>query len=159
MQSFVTVWKRFAESVSVVAFAAMFAGFVIGVGGRYLFGEPVAWSNELCAIGFVWIVFWTSDILLKERQHIVFDVIYHAFPPRARRVVALFITLSLAVLFLAALPGSIDYTWFLRTRYTSLLRVPMILVFGCFVIFVVAVIVNSFIRIWQLLRPGWEEHL
>ena len=159
MQSFVTVWKRFAESVSVVAFAAMFAGFVIGVGGRYLFNEPVAWSNELCAIGFVWIVFWTSDILLKERQHIVFDVLYHAFPPRVRRGLALFITLSLAILFLAALPGVLDYTWFTRTRYSNLLRVPMILVFGCFAIFVLAVIVNSVIRVVQLLRPGWEEHL
>jgi TRAP-type C4-dicarboxylate transport system permease small subunit len=102
MQSLLTVWKRFAESVSVVAFAMMFAGFVIGIGGRYVFNTPVAWSNELCAIGFVWIVFWTSDILLKERQHIVFDVIYGLFPPRARRILALLITLSLAILFLAA---------------------------------------------------------
>lgn len=159
MQSFQTVWKRFSESVAVVAFALMFAGFVIGVGGRYVFNTPVAWSNEVCAIGFVWIVFWTSDILLKERQHIVFDVIYNVFPPRARRVLALFITLSLAILFLAALPGTIDYTWFLRTRQSTMLRLPMILIFGCFVIFVVAVIVNSVIRIWQLLRPGWQKHL
>ncbi|MBN8994618.1 MAG: TRAP transporter small permease [Rhizobiales bacterium] len=142
-----------------MAFALMFAGFVIGVGGRYVFNTPVAWSNEVCAIGFVWIVFWTSDILLKERQHIVFDVIYNVFPPRARRVLALFITLSLAILFLAALPGTIDYTWFLRTRQSTMLRLPMILIFGCFVIFVVAVIVNSVIRIWQLLRPGWQKHL
>jgi len=159
MQSFQTVWKRFSESVAVVAFALMFAGFVIGVGGRYVFNTPVAWSNEVCAIGFVWIVFWTSDILLKERQHIVFDVIYNVFPPRARRVLALFITLSLAILFLAALPGTIAYTWFLRTRQSTMLRLPMILIFGCFVIFVVAVIVNSVIRIWQLLRPGWQKHL
>ena len=68
MQSFVTVWKRFAESVSVVAFAAMFAGFVIGVGGRYLFNEPVAWSNELCAIGFVWIVLWSIYYDTPARQ-------------------------------------------------------------------------------------------
>src|SRR5690242_10825707 len=101
MQKSLALWNRFAESVSVVAFAIMFAGFVIGVGGRYVFNAPVAWSNELCAIGFVWVVFWTSDILLKERQHIVFDVIYGVFPPRARRILALFITLSLAVLFLA----------------------------------------------------------
>lgn len=159
MRSLLTGWKRFAESVSVVAFAMMFAGFVIGVGGRYIFNAPVAWSNEISAIGFVWIVFWTSDILLKERQHIVFDVIYNAFPPRGRRVLALFITLSLAVLFLAALPGTIDYTLFLGNRYSNILRVPMILVFGCFVIFVIAVIVNSVIRIWQLSRPGWERHL
>jgi TRAP-type C4-dicarboxylate transport system permease small subunit len=159
MRKFLVVWKRFAESVSVVAFAMMFAGFVIGVGGRYVFQAPVAWSNELCAIGFVWIVFWTSDILLKERQHIVFDVIYGVFPPRARRILALFISLSLAILFLAALPGTLDYTWFLRSRHSMLLRVPMQLVFGCMLILVIAVVVNSFIRVWHLLRPGWERHL
>jgi TRAP-type C4-dicarboxylate transport system permease small subunit len=159
MQSLLTVWKRFAESVSVVAFAMMFAGFVIGIGGRYVFNTPVAWSNELCAIGFVWIVFWTSDILLKERQHIVFDVIYGLFPPRARRILALLITLSLAILFLAAIPGTVDYTYFLRLRHSMLLRVPMQIVFGCFLIFMIAVVVNSIIRIWQLLRPGWERHL
>ena len=65
MRKLPVLWRGFAETVSVVAFAMMFAGFVIGVGGRYVFNEPVAWSNELCAIGFVWIVFWTSDILLK----------------------------------------------------------------------------------------------
>jgi len=159
MRKFAVFWKRFAESVSVVAFAMMFAGFVIGVGGRYVFNTPIAWSNELCAIGFVWIVFWTSDILLKERQHIVFDVIYGVFPPRARRILALFITLSLALLFLAALVAIADYIWFLRSRHSMLLRVPMPLVFGCFLAFVIAVVVNSFIRIWQLLRPGWEQHL
>src|SRR5262249_11528550 len=110
-------------------------------------------------IGFVWIVFWTSDILLKERQHIVFDVIYGLFPPRARRILALFITLSLAVLFLAALPGILDYTWFLRHRYSMLLRVPMVLVFGCMLVLVIAIVVNSCIRVWHLLRPGWERHL
>ena len=75
MRNFLVLWNRFAETVSVVAFATMFVGFVIGVSARYVFHSPLAWSNELCAIGFVWIVFWTSDILLKERQHIVFDVI------------------------------------------------------------------------------------
>jgi TRAP-type C4-dicarboxylate transport system permease small subunit len=159
MQKFLALWRGFAESVSVVAFAVMFAGFVIGVGGRYVFNEPVAWSNELCAIGFVWIVFWTSDVLLKERQHIVFDVIYGAFPPAARRIVALFITLSMAVLFFAALWGTADYMWFLRTRHSMLLRIPMQIVFGCFFVFMIAVTVNSIVRVWQLLRPGWEQHL
>lgn len=159
MQSLLTLWNRFAEWVSVVAFALMFGGFVVGIGGRYVFDAPVAWSNELCAIGFVWIVFWTSDILLTERQHIIFDVLYGLFPPRARRILALFLTLCLAVLFLAALPGTIDYTHFLRTRHSMLLHVPMQIVFGCFLIFVIAVIVSSIIRIWKLLRPGWERHL
>jgi hypothetical protein len=86
-------------------------------------------------------------------------VIYGLFPPQARRILALFITLSLAILFLAALPGIIDYFWFLRTRHSMLLRAPMQLVFGCFLVFVIAVAVNSIIRVWLLLRRGWKQHL
>ncbi len=159
MQSLALFWRRFAESVSVVAFAVMFSGFVIGIFARYVFGTPIARSNELCVIGYVWIVFWTSDILLKERQHIVFDVIYGWFPPAARRAVAVFISLSLALVFLAAIPGTYDYIAFLGRRRSMLLHVPLQLVFGCFLIFVVAVVVNAVRRLWQLFQPGWEQHL
>ncbi|MFT3989321.1 TRAP transporter small permease [Aestuariivirga sp.] len=159
MASLSTLWKWFSESVAVIAFAVMFAGFVIGIGGRYVFDAPVSWSNELCAIGYVWVVFWTSDILLKERQHIVFDVIYGWFPPRGRRVLAIFITLSLAIVFLAAIPGTIDYMYFLRTRKTTLLQWPILLVFGSFLIFMIAVAVQALIRLWHLLRSGWQNHI
>lgn len=159
MQNLAVIWRRFAESVSVVAFALMFSGFVIGIFARYVLNAPIAWSNELCVIGYVWIVFWTSDILLKERQHIVFDVIYGWFPPAGRRAVAIFISLSLALVFLAAIPGTYDYISFLGRRRSMLLHVPLQLVFGCFLIFVVAVVVNAVRRLWQLFRPGLEQHL
>lgn len=159
MDRLVSLWKRFSESVTVVAFAVMFAGFVIGIGARYVFSTPVSWANELCVVAFVWVVFWTSDILLKERQHIVFDVIYNWIPPKPRRFVAIFITLSLAVVFLGALPGTYSYIAFLRTRHSLALHLPMQLVFGCFLIFVVAAAIGALRRLWQLLRPGWEQHI
>ena len=42
MDRLLVVWKRFSESVAVVAFAAMFAGFVIGVTARYGFNAPIS---------------------------------------------------------------------------------------------------------------------
>jgi TRAP-type C4-dicarboxylate transport system permease small subunit len=159
MKTLSVFWRRFAESVSVVAFAVMFTGFVIGIIARYVFNAPVSWANELCVIAYVWVVFWSSDILLKERQHIVFDVIYNLFPPRARRVLAVFITLSLAFVFLAALPGTASYIDFLHNRRSTAMHIPMQLVFGCFLIFVVAAAIGALRRLWQLLRPGWEQHL
>ena len=159
MQTLAVYWKRFAESVSVVAFAVMFAGFVIGIVARYVFNSPISWTNELCVVAYVWIVFWTSDILIKERQHIIFDVVYGLFPPRSRRALAIFVTLSLALVFLAALPGTIDYILFLRTRHSTLLHLPMQFVFGGFLIFLVAAVVSALRRLWQLLRPGWEQHI
>jgi hypothetical protein len=35
----------------------------------------------------------------------------------------------------------------------------MQLVFGCFIIFVIAVVVGALKRLWLLLRPGWEQQL
>src|SRR5690554_5426433 len=119
------IWKRFAETLAVLAFAVMFAGFVIGITARYVFGEPISWTNELCVVAYVWVVFWTSDILVKERQHIIFDVLYGLFPPGARRVMAIFVTLSLAAVFILVLPGTLDYVDFLKNRRTTLLHVPM----------------------------------
>jgi len=159
MQTFSILWKRFAESVSVVAFAVMFAGFVIGVGGRYVFNTPVSWANEVCVIAFVWVTFWSTDILVKERQHIVFDVIYNWIPVRQRRYVAIFITLSLALIFIALLPGTVDYILFLRTRHSLSLHLPMQLVFSCFLIFVIAAIVGALLRLRQLLSADWEKHI
>ena len=159
MQTLDVYWKRFAESVSVVAFAVMFAGFVIGIVARYVFNSPISWTNELCVVAYVWIVFWTSDILIRERQHIIFDVVYGLFPPRSRRVLAIFVTLSLALVFLAALPGTVDYILFLRIRHSTLLHLPMQFVFGSFLIFLIAAVVSALRRLWQLLRPGWEQHI
>ena len=78
------------------------------------------------------------------------------FSVRARRVVAIFITLSIVVVFVALLPGAIDYFVFLRTRHSTTLHLPMQFVFGGFLVFNVAVIVNGLKRLWKLVRPGWE---
>ena len=137
----------------------MFFGFVAGITARYVFDAPLSWANELCVIAFVWVTFWTSDILLKEREHIVFDVLYNLMPPTIRRIVAIFITLSLAAVFLAALPGTLNYIEFLHTRHSTQLQVPMQLVFGCFLVFVIAVVISAVRRLWQLLRCDWQRRL
>jgi TRAP-type C4-dicarboxylate transport system permease small subunit len=155
----IRVLRRAAELLAAVLFALMFAGFVIQIASRYVFNSPVAWSLEVCMMTYLWVVFWSSDILVRERQHIVFDVLYNWLGPRKRRVLAIFITLSLAATFLCALPGTYDYINYLGRRHSMLLHVPMQLVFGCFLIFVIAVVVSALRRLWLLLRPGWEEQL
>jgi TRAP-type C4-dicarboxylate transport system permease small subunit len=159
MTGLVLIWRRFADGLAAVAFAVMFFGFVTGIISRYVFNSPLSWPNELCVIAYVWIVFWTSDILLRERQHIIFDVLYGLMPPRVQRAAAVVVTLSLALLFLAVLPGTLDYTWFQRTRHTTMLRLPMMAVYGCFAIFVVAVVVNALVRLRHLASRDWQRYL
>lgn len=150
---------RLAEWAAAAMFAAMFGAFIIQIVSRYILNLPVSWSLEICSIAYVWVVFWTSNLLLGERQHIVFDVLYVKLPPKIRRVVAIANTAALGGLFLLALPGTLDYIAFLVRRKTMILHVPMHLVYSVFGIFMVAVIVGAAIRLVRLSRRSWQENL
>jgi TRAP-type C4-dicarboxylate transport system permease small subunit len=151
--------RRAAELVSAALFAMMFTAFMIQIISRYVFNSPVSWSLELCSITYVWVVFWTCGILVSERKHIVFDVLYNKFPPPRRRRLAMAITGSLTLAFFAALPGTFDYIHFMGRRHSMLLHVPMILVYACFGIFLVATIVGGALRLRRLAGPDWQSHL
>lgn len=152
-------WKHLSEGVAALAFALMFAAFITQVVSRYVFDAPLSWTLELCAIAYVWVVFWSCGVLVKEREQIVFDVIYQAVPPRPRRLLAIANTSALGLIFLAALPGTLDYVWFLRRRHSMLLEVPMIIVYACFAIFMIAVVIGSAIRLKHLASRSWPDHL
>ena len=59
------LWTQVAEGVAAISFAVMFFAFIVQVISRYVFNAPVAWTLELCAIAYVWVVFWSSDILVR----------------------------------------------------------------------------------------------
>ncbi|MBL8582400.1 MAG: TRAP transporter small permease subunit [Rhizobiaceae bacterium] len=158
-RNWAALWKRFSEGVAAALFAMMFIGFLIQIVSRYVLNMPVAWSLELCSIGYVWVVFWSASILADERRQIVFDLLYHKFPPRQRRVLAIAISATMGLIFLAALPGVVDYVMFLARRSSMMLKIRMDLVYSCFIFFMLAVVIGSAIRIWRLCGRSWEEHL
>ncbi|MBL8577677.1 MAG: TRAP transporter small permease [Mesorhizobium sp.] len=158
-QGWLGLWMRFGEGMSAFFFAVMFIGFMIQIISRYVFNFPISWSLELCSIAYVWVVFWSSGILVSERKHILFDLLYNRFPPRARRVVAIVNTATLGLIFLAAMPGVVDYVLFLGRRTTMLLKLPMDLVYSCFVIFMLAVVIGAAIRVRRLLGREWQAEL
>ena len=158
-QQLLAGWKTLTEGVAALALALMFAAFVVQIFSRYVLNMPVSWSLELCAITYVWVVFWTNGMLVGERQQIVFDVIYQAVPPRPRRWLAIANTSALGLVFLAALPGTADYIWFLRRRDSMMLQIPMHLIYACFVFFMIAVVIRSALRVKALLGRNWPEQL
>lgn len=151
--------SRLAELISAAAFAAMFGAFMIQVVSRYIFNAPVSWSLEISSIGYIWVVFFTCNILLHERQHIIFDVLYQRFPLRWRRLVGVVNTATLGLIFLAALPTTLEYIGFLGRRKTMILKLPLDIIYSCFAIFMIAVIVGAILRIRRLYSISWQQHL
>jgi TRAP-type C4-dicarboxylate transport system permease small subunit len=158
MTSLVAKLKRFTELAAAAMFAAMFGAFMIQIVSRYVFNAPVSWSLEICSITYVWVVFWSCNLLLTERQHIVFDVLYKKFPPRWQRVVAIANTAMFGLVFLAATPTVLDYIVSLR-RSTMILRIPYDYVYACFGVFMVAAVIGAVLRLRRLAGDNWQQHL
>jgi TRAP-type C4-dicarboxylate transport system permease small subunit len=96
---------------------------------------------------------------MGERQHILFDLLYKKMPPRPRRLVAITNTAAIGLVFLAALPSSLEYISFMGRRTTLILHVPLDLAYACFGIFMIAVIAGAAIRLRRLFGRSWQQHL
>ncbi len=129
--------RRGAELAAAAMFAAMFGAFVIQVVTRYVLHSPAGWTSEVATLAYVWVVFFAAAFIVGEREHIAFDMLYHAAGPGKRRVLAIVQSLILLATFLTALPGTLDYVTFMSRERTWILQIPFSLAFSCFVLFMV----------------------
>ena len=139
-------------------FVSMFGAFLVGVVSRYVFNDPISWSIEVCAIAYVWIVFFSSATIVPMREHITFDMLYNAVGPRTRRVFAIASAGSILVVFAAGLPTTLEYIGFLGRKRTLMLHIPLSYVYSCFAIFMVAAIVRAALALRALLGGTRRSH-
>src|SRR6218665_3286154 len=106
--------RHFPESVAAAVFGLLFVVFVIQVAMRFLFSQPLAWSDELIVVLYILMVFWSAATLLKEREHVMLDLVYEALPPGGRRAFALLGAGLTSGLMLYLLPQAFDYVKFMH---------------------------------------------
>jgi len=85
--------------------AAMFSAFVVQVFMRYAVNRPVAWTLEACLTAWLWLVLWGGAFVVKDRDHVKFDLFYVAMRERGRRAFALLSATAIVAAFVASLPG------------------------------------------------------
>jgi len=148
-----------AEAISAAAFAAMFLLFLAGIAARYLFGKPIIWADEVIMVIFLWLVFLTEAFVITEREQVTFDGIYDLVGERGRRIIQALGALLVAVMFLVALPTVYDFVRFLWRERTNALQWRLDIVYSCFVVFWVSVIVRAALKLIRLARPNWRDEV
>ena len=121
-------------------FAAVFVIFNYKIFTRYFEHDEAVWADEVLVILFVWIVFWANAFLLRDKEQISFDLFYRLLPPAGKRIVAVLRAVLIGGVFAVALPGSLGYIRFLWREHTPVLNLPLDVVYSCFGVFLVAVI-------------------
>jgi TRAP-type C4-dicarboxylate transport system permease small subunit len=138
---------RLATGVAVLMAMAVFAIFMVKIVLRYAFDIQLAWADEICAILFVWIIFWANAFVVSDREQIRFDLVVRTLPARGQHIATVLRHLAIGALFAAALPGAVGYILFLWREHTPVLQLRLDYVYACFGIFMVASVARAAIGI------------
>ncbi|MBL8702249.1 MAG: TRAP transporter small permease subunit [Alphaproteobacteria bacterium] len=151
--------RRLAEDVAAASIAAVFVLFVIGVGARYLFNNPISWIDEVVTILSVWSTFWTAALVLKWREFIAFDVVFEMLGRGGRRAVLVAGIVLFVAITGAAMPGMVDYTLFLWRETTDTLRWRLDWVYSVFPAFFAVVAIRLLLALRRLTIGAWQAEL
>ncbi len=152
--------RGFAEMVAAGLLAALFATFLLQIFTRYVISASLGWTVELCLTLWLWLIFWSSAFLLRDQDHVRFDVLYHWAGHKVRQIFALISALAIAVSFAASFPATVSYVSFYKIKKSAVLGWRLDLVFGVYLLFAAAMIILYGWRAWRAARGGRisDEH-
>jgi len=55
--------------------------------------EPIGWTINLISLLWVWLIFFGCSFVVRERDHVTFDILYLALPDHLRRIAIIIISL------------------------------------------------------------------
>ena len=153
-------FKKTANAIGGGLFLALFIVFVIQVMARFGLNKPLAWTDELAVILYVWIILWAAAFMVPEREHVAFDLLWNSAGPRTRRAMQIVGHTLIGGLALCAVPATWDYVYFMKREGTPVLGLPFMAVFLPFVFLLVALVVRSVWAIWRAIKgEGLDSEL
>ena len=117
--------SRVAEAIAAIALAAIFIVFLLQIFTRYSGKlsqwmpvenlslwmseiEPLRWTVYLISLLWVWLIFLGCSFVVREKDHVAFDILYQAAPPRIRKVMTVLGAIILIAVMLISLPATWD---------------------------------------------------
>ncbi|MBL4918536.1 TRAP transporter small permease subunit [Tabrizicola sp. DMG-N-6] len=171
-----TLFRHSTEAVAAALMAAMFATFILQVVVRYAarldwvavnmpWFQPSSfgWTLEFCLAIWVWLIFWGNAFVVRDQDHVTFDILYTTVPPGVRRGFAIVAGLAIAVALLASIAATWDRFAVLRLKRTATLGdlfgdwIRMRDIYLIYIIFLIAVPLRYFWAVWRAFRYGVEE--
>jgi TRAP-type C4-dicarboxylate transport system permease small subunit len=144
--------QKFANAIGGVLFLTLFCVFIIQIGARFGFNQPLPWTDEAAVILYIWVILWAAAFVVPAREHVVFDLVWNIVMPRTRQVMAITGNLLVGGLALAGLPATWDYVHFMQREGTPVLGIPLMWVYLPLVLLMVALVVRSAWAVWRAVR-------
>lgn len=134
--------KIAANAVGGGLFLTLFAVFIIQISARFGFGKPLPWTDEAAVILYVWVILWSAALIVPQREHVAFDLLWNSVGFRARQAMQIAGNLLIGGLVLAGLPASWDYVHFMAREGSPVLGISFMWIYLPFVLLLVALVLR-----------------
>jgi C4-dicarboxylate transporter DctQ subunit len=172
----IAAFAHLAQAVAAAMMATMFLTFLLQIIVRYSARlewlsaripilEPTlyGWTLEFCLLLWVWLVFWGNAFVVREHDHVTFDILYYAVSPAVRRWFMIISGIAICV----GLTLSVEPTWskfyILRLKKTATLSnvfgdwIRMRDIYSIYIFFLVAVALRYAWAVYRAIRYGVDE--
>ena len=76
--------KRWLDHIGGALFLALFAVFILQIGARFLFNQPLPWTDELAVVLYIWTIFWACAFMVPAASHVSLDLLLARLPDKPR---------------------------------------------------------------------------
>lgn len=150
------IFDRTCETMVVLGLMVSLGSTLLQVAARYLFNNPLTWSEELSRFAFIWSIFIGAGVMIRQGGHVSVDSLVVLFPRRLQQwawLLSSFVVSATCVVLIA-------FGWRVVTRLSSLspaMRVPMWLFYAPVVVGAILVLINLLRGQGQSLRERGRE--
>jgi C4-dicarboxylate transporter, DctQ subunit len=146
-----------AENVLALMMAVMFVAFILQVLFRYMLNLPLAWTDEVCTIVWMWGILWGAAFVMRNRDDIRFDMLYSALSRGKRRVLTVLASGAIVGILLASLPAAYSFVSFMKVEKLANFQIPLSWVYSIYLMFVVAMALRHAGIVWDALHDKLVE--
>jgi TRAP-type C4-dicarboxylate transport system permease small subunit len=146
--------RKIANAIGGLLFLALFVTFIVQIVARFVFNQPLPWSDELAVILYLWVILWASAFVVPEQEHVMFDLLWNAASPATRRLMRMVGHTLIGGLALAAIPASWEYVHFMARENTAVLGISFEWVFMPFVLLLIALAARSWHGLVQAMNKS-----
>ena len=123
------------------------------------------WTLDFCLLMWIWMVFWGNGLIVRQRDHVIFDMLYTSVSPKIRKWLAIISALIIAITLLIVIEPTWSKFYILRLKKTATLSnifgdwIRVRDIYMVFFIFCIAVSIRYFHRAYYVYKNSAEFDL
>lgn len=163
MNMLTTVYRRLTEGVAAAMMAVIFCTFILQIIVRYTGGAIDAanfgWTVEFILALWLWTIFWGNAFVVRDRDHVTFDILYNMARPQVRTVLAIVGAVIVAVALWASIMPTYDRMRLLRLKSSATLPINMLPIYSIYFLFLAVVGLRYVLRAIEVFRHGADREV